>query len=119
MWNTVPAFMELLVGAAEQEGRSVDACLRAVWMSGDFIPLSLPRRIYGTCANPDIRVISMGGATEAAIWSNIYEIPRSLTPPSWGSIPYGVPLRNQTMEILEDASMTHCEVWVTGVIYIG
>lgn len=119
MWNTVPAFMELLVGAAESDGKPLPSCLRSVWMSGDFIPLSLPERIYRSSVNPSIRVVSMGGATEAAIWSNIYEIPRDLVPPQWTSIPYGVPLRNQTMMILDDDTMEHCEEWVTGVIYIG
>ena len=34
-------------------------------------------------------------------------------------IPYGRPFKNQTMYILDDATMEHCEKWVTGVIYIG
>jgi amino acid adenylation domain-containing protein len=117
LWNTVPAFMEMMVSYAEHAGRQLPACLRMVWMSGDWIPLSLPPRIRACAANKDIRVISMGGATEAAVWSNTYEIPREIDA-DWTSIPYGVPMRNQTMYIL-DGNLDHCEPLVTGVIYIG
>ena len=51
----------------------------------------------------------------------MFEIGRGWRPSEhgWGSIPYGRPLRNQTMYILDDTTMEHCERWVTGVIYIG
>eukprot|EP00750_Incisomonas_marina_P013921 INCI17568.2.p1 GENE.INCI17568.2~~INCI17568.2.p1 ORF type:complete len:717 (-),score=120.93 INCI17568.2:111-2261(-) len=94
-------------------------------MSGDWIPLSLPARLRAVAANPNLQIISMGGATEAAIWSNIFEITgggpdgSDCAPPGWSSIPYGRPLRNQTMYILDEDSMEHCEEDVTGMIYIG
>eukprot|EP01065_Artemidia_motanka_P037088 TRINITY_DN452_c0_g2_i2.p1 TRINITY_DN452_c0_g2~~TRINITY_DN452_c0_g2_i2.p1 ORF type:complete len:2815 (+),score=996.50 TRINITY_DN452_c0_g2_i2:92-8446(+) len=120
IWNTVPRFMELLVSHAEQVGGRLPACLRLVWMSGDFIPVSLPGRIRALADNADMRVISMGGATEAAVWSNIFEIPMQRPTPddSWSTVPYGQPMRNQTMYIL-DENMNHCEPWVTGRIWIG
>ena len=119
IWNTVPRFMELLVSHVEQTGEKIPASLRLVFMSGDFIPLALPGRIRAACACADLRIISMGGATEAAIWSNIFEIRASVAPdPAWSSIPYGQPMRNQRMYVLNEA-MEHCAVWVTGVIYIG
>ena len=107
----------------EQIGRHLPACLRLVMMSGDWIPPTLPERIHRLSGRKGegIRVISLGGATEAAIWSNMFEIGRGWRPSEhgWGSIPYGRPLRNQTMYILDDTTMEHCERWVTGVIYIG
>ena len=135
VWNTVPAFVELLVAQCEGSGQSLPSCLRVVMMSGDWIPLSLTDRLLAV-AHPDslaagLRVVSLGGATEAAIWSNMYQIhPRMQLLPDgrantasnmgeWNSIPYGQPLRNQTMYVLNDATMEHCEPWVTGVIYIG
>jgi len=119
IWNTVPRFMELLVSHVEQTGEKIPASLRLVFMSGDFIPLALPGRIRAACACADLRIISMGGATEAAIWSNIFEISASVAPdPAWSSIPYGQPMRNQRMYVLNEA-MEHCAAWVTGVIYIG
>ena len=35
LWNTVPAFMELLVTYCEQTGVQLPPSLRLVWMSGD------------------------------------------------------------------------------------
>jgi amino acid adenylation domain-containing protein len=118
VWNTVPRFMELLVSHVEQSGEKIPSSLRLVFMSGDFIPLTLPGRIRDACENASIRIVSMGGATEAAVWSNIHEIQSGDTDASWSSIPYGRPMRNQRMYVL-DAEMEHCATWVTGAIYIG
>ena len=74
LWNSVPAIVELLVSHAEFSGERLPASLRLVWMSGDWIPPTLPARIKEVCANPDVQIIAMGGATEAAIWSNMYEL---------------------------------------------
>eukprot|EP00937_MAST-01D_sp_MAST-1D-sp2_P006782 g6782.t1 len=117
VWNTVPAFVELLVKFAEYAKRRLPASLRVIFMSGDWIPLNLPKRIRAVADNGALRIVSMGGATEAAIWSNTYEIPERLLS-GWSSIPYGVPMRNQTMYVL-DENLEHCEPWVTGVIFIG
>jgi amino acid adenylation domain-containing protein len=117
IWNTVPRYLELLVSHCEQSGEKIPPCLRLIFMSGDFIPLTLPKRIRDACQNEDLRIISMGGATEAAIWSNIYEIGASLDG-AWSSIPYGQAMMNQRMYVL-DGAMQQCPVWKTGVIYIG
>ena len=68
---------------------------------------TLPERIHRLSTAPSMRVISLGGATEAAIWSNMFEIPRGWKPSEagWSCIPYGRPLRNQTMYILDDATI--------------
>ena len=132
LWNSVPAIVELLVSHAEFSGERLPASLRLVWMSGDWIPPTLPARIKEVCANPDVQIIAMGGATEAAIWSNMYELfsdsgedsssssssGSNGLPVGWTSVPYGRPLRNQSMLILNE-EMEHCDVWVTGSIYIG
>jgi len=39
-------------------------------------------------------------------------------PEGWSSIPYGRPMRNQRMYVLNDR-MEHCDVWVTGSLFIG
>ena len=103
MWNTVPAFMELLVSYLEFERLVLPVSLRVIFMSGDWIPPTLPARIRALSRNKLLRVVSMGGATEAAIWSNIYELwshgTASEIPDGWVSVPYGQPLRNQSMYI--------------------
>ena len=101
LWNTVPAFVELLVAHAEQAGARLPASLRLIFMSGDWIPRSLPGRIRALSDCAELRIVSMGGATEAAIWSNMYELRADgELDAAWKSIPYGVPLRNQTMLVL-------------------
>ncbi|MGW6928416.1 amino acid adenylation domain-containing protein [Lentzea sp. NPDC054927] len=115
VWNSVPALMEMLVEyTAGRELRLADS-LRLVLMSGDWIPVSLPDRIRAL-STPNIRLIGMGGATEASIWSNFYEI--GAVDPSWPSIPYGTPLSNQSFEVL-DAGLRRKPDWVPGELHIG
>ncbi|MCG5445421.1 amino acid adenylation domain-containing protein [Micromonospora sp. NIE79] len=111
VWNSVPALAELLVEVAA--GRDVPP-LRAILLSGDWIPLPLPDRLRALW--PAARVIAMGGATEASIWSNIFEV--GAVDPEWRSIPYGRPLRNQTMTV-RDHRLNVRAPWATGAIYIG
>jgi non-ribosomal peptide synthetase component F len=73
-WNTVSAFMELLVSQLENNDSRLPASLRLVYLSGDWIPITLPRRIKALSENTDLRIISLGGATEASIWSTIIMI---------------------------------------------
>lgn len=114
LWNTVPALMDLLTDFAEQQAEPVLQSLRVVMMSGDWIPVKLPDRIRAM--GQDIEVISMGGATEASIWSIIYPI--NEVPPDWTSIPYGKAMVNQSFHVLNEA-LAPCPVWVPGELYIG
>ena len=113
IWNTVPALMDLLTDYAEQQAEPVLQSLRVVMMSGDWIPVKLPDRIR---ALGTIDVYSLGGATEASIWSIIY--PVGNVPANWISIPYGKPMVNQTFHVLSP-DLTPCPDWVAGELYIG
>ncbi|MDM8536948.1 amino acid adenylation domain-containing protein [Desulfobacterales bacterium HSG17] len=118
LWNTVSALMQMLV--EHHAGRTCIAeltpasTLRLVMMSGDWIPLDLPDRIRGVW--PNTRVISLGGATEASIWSICYPIAN--IDPAWKSIPYGKPMVNQSFQVL-NKNLEPCPVWVAGSLYIG
>jgi amino acid adenylation domain-containing protein len=114
VWNSVPALAEMLVEVAEQRPETGLAPIRAFLLSGDWVPTTLPDRMRDRW--PDVRVISMGGATEASIWSNVYEVGR--VDPAWRSIPYGTPLRGQTMKVL-DHRLDVRVPWATGRIHIG
>ena len=112
IWNSVPALMELLV-----EHLSVNeatSTLRLVLLSGDWIPVTLPERIRRALGAPE--VISLGGATEASIWSILHPIGE--VPAGWTSIPYGRPMKNQTFHVLDDALRPR-PVGVAGQLYIG
>ena len=132
VWNSVPAFVELLVGDAEHHGSSLPRCLRLVLMSGDWISPGLPSRLGALRASAVaggggdrsvLRVVSIGRATEAAVWSVTYEVVGGVVPPGWSSVPYGVGMRNQPVDVLDetcaDGVLRRCDVWTTGMIYLG
>lgn len=113
VWNSVPALAQLLVEHLERTQPARHIPLRLVMLSGDWLPVQLPQRL-GNFAST--RIISLGGATEASIWSIFYEV---LTPnPDWKSIPYGFPLANQTIHVL-DASLQPRPDHVPGELFIG
>ncbi|WP_324197043.1 non-ribosomal peptide synthetase [Nocardia cyriacigeorgica] len=114
LWNSVPGQMQMLLDVLESTPGARAESLRLVLLSGDWIPLDLPGRLRAH--HPDTAVIGLGGATEAAIWSLHHPI-RDIDP-QWRSIPYGTPLRNQTMHVL-DAALQDCPEHVTGEIFIG
>jgi amino acid adenylation domain-containing protein len=114
MWDTVPALMQMLVEYLAGRSESLPDSLRLVMMSGDWIPVDLPDRIKNMAA--DVKVVGLGGATEASIWSILYPIEK--VEPSWTSIPYGQPMVNQSLHVLNDA-LAPCPVWVPGQLYIG
>lgn len=113
VWNSVPAFMQMLVNYLVDEGLALPD-LRLAMLSGDWIPLDLFDRMADVC--PRARRVSLGGATEASIWSVAYEYQRK--DPSWTSIPYGFPLENQRLYVLDHA-MRECPVHVRGDLYIA
>ncbi len=96
VWNSVPALMVMLLALAESERDSWPHSLRLALLSGDWVPVGLPDRLRVQGAR--IEVVSLGGATEAAIWSIAHPIGR--VDPSWRSIPYGRPLTNQRFHVL-------------------
>lgn len=114
VWNSVPALMQMLVEYTSSQATQPHHSLRLALLSGDWIPLNLPQQIKATWT--DIELVSLGGATEASIWSIYYPIGE--VDPNWRSIPYGKPLGNQTMHVLNQW-MEPAPVWVPGQIYIG
>lgn len=114
VWNSVPALMQMLVEHLTGCNDVVLNSLRVVLLSGDWIPLTLPERIWNL--SKYAQIISLGGATEASIWSIFYPI--SAVNPNWKSIPYGQSLTNQIFYVFNEA-LKPCPVWVPGSLYIG
>lgn len=113
VWNSAPALLELLVGQAERAGRDLTS-LRLALLGGDWISTTLPDRLRVHA--PRLRFISLGGATEASIHSTIYEVSR--TDPDWVSIPYGRPMANQRVYVLDPARLP-VPVGVAGELYLA
>ncbi len=116
IWNSVPALLEMMVERLEDEDRSLPASLRLAMLSGDWIPLSLPERARELSPRRGLHVISMGGATEASIWSIFYDVGE--VDPEWRSIPYGRAMANQTFHVFDDEFRPR-PVWVPGQLAIG
>ncbi|PYP84883.1 MAG: non-ribosomal peptide synthetase [Blastocatellia bacterium AA13] len=113
IWNSVPALMEMMTAYCASDDIP-PLPLRLVLMSGDWIPVKLPNLIKRIA--PDVELISLGGATEASIWSIFFPIEQ--VDERWKSIPYGRPLKNQWFYVLNE-HMQCCPVWVPGELYIA
>ncbi|TMR24787.1 amino acid adenylation domain-containing protein [Nonomuraea turkmeniaca] len=109
VWNSVPALLDMLLTAGGGGG------LRLALVSGDWVGLDLAPRLADEA--PEARLIALGGATEAAIWSNYCRVPAEV-PAHWRSVPYGKPLGNQRFRVV-DARGRDCPDWVAGELWIG
>lgn len=114
VWNTVPAQMQMLVSYCEAEHIKDISKLKIVMLSGDWIPVNLPKKIAKIFEGA--LIVSLGGATEAGIWSIAYTI--DITKEYEKSIPYGFPLSNQEFYVL-DLDLKDCPDWVKGDLYIA
>lgn len=121
VWNTAPPVMTMLldlVGSSiEARERFSRLPLRLILLSGDFIPLSMAPTLKGLLSTEGLSVVSLGGATEASIWSCWYPIDDIR--PEWTSIPYGRALGNQKMLVLDRETLEPVPDLVAGEICIG
>ncbi|MCW5709001.1 amino acid adenylation domain-containing protein [Shinella sp.] len=113
VWNSVPALIDMALSAARRRPAQELSQLKTIMLSGDWIPLPLARRLRADY--PETRLWSLGGATEAAIWSNFY--PVETVENHWTSVPYGFALAGQQLHVL-DARGRPCPAGVTGEIHI-
>ncbi|HYG61470.1 MAG TPA: amino acid adenylation domain-containing protein, partial [Thermoanaerobaculia bacterium] len=114
IWDSAPAALQQLAPLLPAGGERPEARLRLVLLSGDWIPVPLPDVVRA--AFPGARVISLGGATEATVWSNWFPIGE--VDPRWPSIPYGRPITNARYHVL-DRALQPCAIGVPGDLYIG
>lgn len=114
VWNSVPQLMQLFAEYVESRPVQVIESLRLVLLSGDWIPVTLPGKIHALFKPQHI--VSLGGATEASIWSNYHDIIPGKQYTT--SIPYGQALDNQEIYVL-DIDLNPRPVDVPGSIYIA
>ncbi len=119
IWDSAPAALQQLAPLLPEPGthlpQDTDATrLRLVLLSGDWIPVPLPDVVRASF--PQARVIALGGATEATVWSNWFPIGE--VDPGWPSIPYGRPITNARYHVL-DRLLEPCPISVPGDLYIG
>ncbi|WP_025688421.1 non-ribosomal peptide synthetase [Paenibacillus zanthoxyli] len=113
VWNSVPAILDLFLELNLDDTDTVDF-IKLIMLSGDFISKRMIEKAQSVFQNS--RIYSLGGATEAAIWSIYYPINK--IEKEWSSIPYGMPLANQRMYVLNHQRQL-CPVGVQGELYIA
>jgi amino acid adenylation domain-containing protein len=114
-WDSAPQCIQRIIPfLPDYKDKQSNSSLRLVFLSGDWIPLSLPDEIRSFFSKA--QVVGLGGATEATIWSNYFIIDK--IDPEWKSIPYGKPIQNAKYYIL-DSNLEHCGIQIPGDLYIG
>lgn len=110
--------------------QSLSLSLRLVFLSGDWIPLSLVQKLRRAMPTSGT-VVALGGATEVTVWSNSFEIEE--VDQTWRSIPYGRPIWNHQYYCLRQADQEDLDIetvetkqfqqlnhlGMTGELYIG
>ena len=112
VWNSVPMFWQMLLESDARPERAP----RLALLSGDKIPANLPERSQQ--ALTETKLVSLGGATEAGIWSIAHEMEATEPPAGWQSIPYGKALARQAVHVLHE-DLRVCPVNVPGELYIS
>lgn len=116
IWNSVPQFMGLLMDYVEISKIPADCFgFKCIFLSGDWFAAELAQRMRSYFGDSTC-IISLGGATEASIWSNYFEVKK--VEKSWLNIPYGKPLTNQKFYIFNEL-FWEVPIWVPGSLYIG
>lgn len=92
-WNSTPGLVQSLMSVNNKPISNI----RNVLMSGDFIPVLLVKKIKEQFSNPKVNIWSLGGATEASIWSIYYPLNKF----EGDRVPYGYPLSNQKFYVLD------------------
>lgn len=114
-WDSAPAALQQLTPFLHKVPAASSESLRLVFLSGDWIPFSLPGQLRNTFRRAE--VIALGGATEATVWSNFFRVPDNMDP-HWVSIPYGRPIANARYYVLDDGLLP-CPIGVPGDLFIG
>ncbi|MDE7309499.1 MAG: AMP-binding protein [Lachnospiraceae bacterium] len=109
VWNSTPAL------ANEYAAQKKLDSIRVFLMSGDFVPVSLVDTLFDIYSDK-VKVNSLGGATEASIWSNYFDCSK---PHNKNAIPYGHPLYAQELYVINSDSGFLCPQGVLGEICIS
>ncbi|KZL09104.1 Polyketide synthase PksN [Pseudovibrio axinellae] len=113
-WNSAPVYFQTVAVRLTSPRFGQRCPLRLAFLSGDWVPLDLARECLAHL--PEMRLIALGGATEAVVWSNYHEV--KVVPDNWTSIPYGRPIQNACYYVL-DEELNPLMPGEDGDLYIG
>lgn len=111
LWNSMPAHVVRLIEHLKTSGTATPS-LRLALVSGDWLPVTLPRRVQELL--PDTQFVMLGTGTASGIWSVV----RAIAKPEfwWSGFPYGRAVGGQRLHVLDHA-LRECPDWVAGDLY--
>ncbi|WP_431940878.1 amino acid adenylation domain-containing protein [Nocardia grenadensis] len=110
--NGAPGLVAMLADTATG---AQPATVRLVITGGDRVPAELGHRLRARV--PGLRFAGLGGTTETAIHSTVYEVTDEF-PLGWVTVPYGVPLANVVLRVVNERG-EDCPDRVPGELWIG
>ncbi|HEX5120939.1 MAG TPA: amino acid adenylation domain-containing protein [Pseudonocardiaceae bacterium] len=113
-WSSAPALLRLLVDHAHEHGGLPGCRLRLATLGGDRLSPALADRLHELV--PDVRLYNLAGMTEVSYCSTYHLVRRPEPVP--GRIPWGRPLPNQRLYVLDDRGEP-VPVGVRGELFIG
>ncbi|WP_051789640.1 non-ribosomal peptide synthetase [Streptomyces sp. NRRL S-1022] len=113
-WSSAPALLEMLVAHARGHGGLPGSALRLAVLGGDRPAPTLADRLAGLV--PGVRLYNLAGMTETS-YCTLYHLVRRPEPVP-GSIPWGRPLPNQRVYVL-DAHGEPVPAGVRGELFVG
>ncbi|NEW50260.1 amino acid adenylation domain-containing protein [Nocardia cyriacigeorgica] len=110
--NCAPGLIGMLLDSATAEQLS---SLRVVITGGDRVDAGVAARMRAQV--PGLRFAGLGGTTETAIHSTVYEVTDEF-PAEWTAVPYGRPLSGVHCRVVNERGEDAPD-WVTGELWIG
>ncbi|GGL23309.1 non-ribosomal peptide synthetase [Nocardia jinanensis] len=110
--NCAPGLVAMLADTATADRL---ASVRLVITGGDRVQAELGHRLRALV--PGLRFAGLGGTTETAIHSTVYEVTDEF-PAGWATVPYGVPLANVALRVVNERG-EDCPDQVLGELWIG
>ncbi|MCF8568831.1 amino acid adenylation domain-containing protein [Gordonia sp. HY002] len=110
--NAAPGLIGMLLDTASDEQL---ASLRTVITGGDRVDAELGRRARAAVSG--LRFAGLGGTTETAIHSTVYEVTDAF-PADWDTVPYGRPMAGSACRVVNERGEDAPD-WVTGELWIG
>ncbi|MGV9794918.1 amino acid adenylation domain-containing protein [Gordonia sp. NPDC003422] len=110
--NAAPGLIGMLLDAASAEQLQ---SLRVIITGGDRVDVDLARRARSAVSG--LRFAGLGGTTETAIHSTVYEVGDDF-PADWTTVPYGRPMGGVACRVVNERGEDAPD-WVTGELWIG
>ena len=112
VWNSVPAFANMILDAASENDIDIFANMRLMIFGGDYLKCQMVDRIWSI--NQGIKIINVGGPTETTLWNIYHEVTKEDI--KLGIIPYGKPISNTKYYLLNE-KMEPVPIGVVGMMY--